>query len=156
MNIRRAVPTDSLPLSSLCKDVQTLHAKHHPEFFKMPKSDDFAVSFFDEMLADPTVMIYVAEEDAQALGYIFCKLFEQPETMFTHANCFLNIEHISVRPVARQHGVGSALMDRAESLANDLRVTRIQLNSWDFNTNAHSFFEKFGFEKIEHRFRRNL
>ena len=156
MNIRQAGSADSLLLSSLCMDVQILHARHHPEFFKMPKSDDFAVTFFDEMLADPTVTIYIAEEDAQALGYIFCKLFERPETPFTYANRFLNIEHISVSLAARQHGVGSALMDRAERLANDLRVTKIQLNSWDFNTNAHIFFEKFGFEKIEHRFRQNL
>lgn len=103
-------------------------------FSKCPKATILPLLFFDEMLADPTVTIYIAEEDAQALGYIFCKLFERPETPFTYANRFLNIEHISVRLAVRQNGVGSALMDRAERLANDLCVRKIQLNSWDFNS----------------------
>jgi len=40
MHIRQALPTDSLLLSSLCRDVQRLHAEHHPAIFKMPQSDD--------------------------------------------------------------------------------------------------------------------
>ena len=156
MNIRRAVSTDSLLLSSLCVDVQRLHAQCHPDFFKMPQSDDFAVSFFDEILADPSVAIYVAEEDVQALGYIFCKLFERPESPFAYTNRFLQIEHISVRPDAQRHGAGTALMNRVKELARELGVTKIQLNSWDFNTQAHTFFEKHGFAKIEHRFWRYL
>ena len=156
MNIRRAISTDGLLLSSLCVDVQRLHAKHHPDIFKMPQSDDFAITFFDEILADPSVAIYIAEGDAQALGYIFCKLFERPENPFNYTNRFLQIEHIAVRPDAQQHGVGMALMNRVEKLARQIHVTKIQLNSWDFNTQAHTFFEKHGFAKIEHRFWRYL
>jgi len=156
MKIRKATATDSRLLSSLCVDVQTLHAQHHPDFFKMPQSDDFAVSFYDEMLADPSVVIYLAEGDGQALGFIFCKLFERPENPFAYANRFLQIEHISVRPEAQQRGAGTALMNRVEELAREIGVTKIQLNSWDFNIKAHGFFEKFGFEKTGHRFWRKL
>ena len=156
MKIRKAIATDSLLLSSLCVDVQRLHAENHAEIFKMPHSDDFAVSFFDEILADSTTQIYIAEEEQRAIGYIFCKLFERPDSPFTYANRFLQIEHISVRPEAQQNGVGMALMKQAEKLARELNVTKIQLSSWDFNTRAHTFFERHGFTKIEHRFWRNL
>lgn len=156
MKIRKAIATDSRLLSSLCVDVQRLHAEHHPDFFKTPQSDDFAVSFFDELLADPSVAIYIAEGDAQSLGYIFCKLFERPESVMTYANRFIQIEHISVRPNAQRHGVGAALMKRAEELAGEIGVKKIQLNSWDFNLQAHTFFEKHGFSKIEHRFWKKL
>jgi len=54
MHIRQAVPVDSLVLSTLCRDVQRLHAENHPDIFKMPQSDDFAVTFFDEMIVDIT------------------------------------------------------------------------------------------------------
>ena len=156
MKIRKATATDSRPLSSLCVDVQRLHARHHPYFFKMPQSDDFAVSFYDEILADPSVVIYIAEGDAQALGYIFCKLFERPESLFAYTNRFLQIEHISVRPDAQQHGMGTALINQAEELAREIGVTKIQLSSWAFNVKAHVFFEKFGYEKVEHRFWKKL
>lgn len=156
MKIRRATATDSLLLSSFCMDVQRLHAEHRPDFFKMPASDDFAVTYFDEVLADPAVTIYIAEIEAQAVGYIFCKLFERPETPFNYANRFLNVEHISVSPDAQGQGIGAALLKRVEELAQEIGVTKIQLGSWNFNTPAHAFFEKHGFEKIEHRFLKKL
>jgi ribosomal protein S18 acetylase RimI-like enzyme len=156
MNIRQAVPVDSLLLSSLCLDVQRLHAEHHPEIFKMPRTEDFAVSFFDGMLVDPSVRIYIAEEGTQALGSTMCKLFERPESVFAYGNRFLQIEHISVQPDAQRRGVATALMNRVEKHAQELGVSRIQLDSWDFNLGAHAFFEGQGFRKFDYRFRKSL
>jgi len=156
MNIRQAIPADSFLLSSLCTDVQRLHAENHPDIFKMPQSDDFAVSFFDEMLADPTAGLFIAEEDGRAIGYIFCKLFERLEGPFTYANRFIQIEHISVRPDTQRRGAGTALINRVEELAREMGVSKIQLDSWDFNTKAHAFFEGLGFKKFDYRFWRKL
>ena len=73
MNIRQADLSDRLLLSSLCTDVQRLHAENHPEIFKIPQTDDFAGIFFDEMLADPVTTIFVAERESEPLGYVLCK-----------------------------------------------------------------------------------
>ena len=156
MEIRKAIDTDSLLLSSLAVDVQRLHAEHHPEFFKMPTRDDFAASFFDEMLANPLVSIFIAEEDREALGYIVCTLMERTENPFTFGMRYLLIDQISVRPQARGRGVGTALMKQAEILAGELGVQKIWLDSWDFNRNAHAFFEGAGFMKFMHRFWKEL
>ena len=156
MKIRQATSTDSLLLSSLCVDVQNLHAKYHPDFFKIPTSDDFAMTFFNEMLADPAVSIFIAEENGQALGYILCKLIERPENPFTFAMRYLLVDQISVRPAAQGKGVGKTLIKRAVVLALELNLQRIQLDSWGFNTEAHAFFEKMGFVKFNHRFWKNL
>jgi diamine N-acetyltransferase len=156
MRIRQAVSSDSLLLSSLCVDVQSLHARHHPDFFKMPQSDEFAVSFYDEMLADPAARLFIAEENGQAVGSILCKLIERPENPFIFAMRYLLVDQISVRPAAQGKGIGKALMKQAEVLAKESNVRRIQLDSWGFNTEAHAFFEKMGFVKFNHRFWRNL
>ena len=156
MNIRRAVPKDNVLLSSLSVDVQRLHAKNHPDIFKMPQNDDFAVTFFDEMLIDPLTRIFIAEEDGNALGCLLCKLVERVENPFTVAMRYLLVDQISVRPEAQRRGVGKALIEQAEILAKELNVSRIQLDSWGFNTSAHAFFEKMGFEKFNHRFWRKL
>ncbi len=156
MKIRQAVATDNLLLSSLCVDVQSLHAKHYPDFFKMPQSDDFAVSFFDGMLADPTTSIFIAEENGETLGYVLCKLIERPENPFAFAMRYLLVDQISVRPAAQGKGVGKTLIKRAVVLALELHLQRIQLDSWGFNIEAHAFFEKMGFEKFNHRFWKNL
>src|SRR5512138_609633 len=156
MNTRVAKPPDALLLSSLCMDVQRLHAEHHPEIFKMPEREDFAVSFFEEMLADTAVVILIAEKDGQAAGYVLCKLMERPDNPFTFAARTMLIDQISVRPDARGQGVGAALMHAAETLARELSVQRIHLDSWDFNLDAHAFFEHMGFQKFNFRFWRHL
>ena len=156
MNIRKATTNDSLVLSSLSRDVQSLHAQSHPKIFKMPQNDDFAVSFFAEMLVDPAISIFIAEEDGNALGCIVCKRIERPESPFTFAGRYLLVEQISVRPAAQGQGVGAALIQQAETLARELDIQRIQLDSWDFNTKAHAFFEHLGFQKFNFRFWRHL
>jgi diamine N-acetyltransferase len=156
MNIRQTTSADTLRLSSLCMDVQSLHAKHHPDIFKLPQGEDFAVSFFEEMLVDPSVSIFIAEEDGNAVGYMLCKLVERPETPFSFARRLLHIDQISVRPAAHGQGVGTALMQQAEMLAKEWDVERIQLDSWDFNINAHTFFERLGFQKFNFRFWRDV
>ena len=156
MKIRQAINSDNLVLSSLCVDVQMLHAKYHPDIFKMPQNEGFAVSFFNETLADTTISIFLAEEDEQALGYVLCKLLERMEGPFTFALRYLLVDQISVRPVAQGKGVGKALLQRVEMLARELNIHRIQLDSWGFNLDAHTFFQKVGFEKFTHRFWKNL
>jgi ribosomal protein S18 acetylase RimI-like enzyme len=152
MNMRIATSQDSYLLSSLCVDVQRLHAEHHADLFKSPQSDDFALAFFDEMLGDASTTIFLAEEDGQALGYVLCKLTERPETIFTFAMRFLLVDQISVRPQARGRGVGSALLVSVDELARRLNLSQVQLNSWSFNTDAHAFFERNGYQKFNHRF----
>jgi len=152
MNIRQATPSDSLLLSSLCRDVQSLHAEHHPDIFKIPQGDDFAVAFFDEILVDPMARIFILEKNGQALGYVLCKLMERPESPFTFTLRYLQIDQISVRPEARGQGIGAALIKQAEHFANEMDVQRIQLDSWDFNVRAHAFFERLGFKKFHFRF----
>ncbi len=156
MEIRRAVSPDTLLLSSLCMDVQSLHAENHGDVFKLPANEDFAAPFFAEMLADPSVTIFIAEENKEAVGYVLCQLIDRPESPFTFAVRTLHIDQISVRPVAHGQGVGAMLIQQAELLAKQLNVQRIQLDSWDFNLNAHAFFERLGFEKYNFRFWRKL
>jgi GNAT superfamily N-acetyltransferase len=156
MDIRQATPTDGLLLSSLSVDVQRRHAEHHPDIFKVPHSEDFAQSFFDEALADVTTRIFIAENEGRALGYILCNLIERQENPFTFAMRFLMVDQISVRPAVRGQGVGTALIQRAEAFAKELGVQRIQLHSWDFNVDAHRFFERNGFTKFSYRFWRDV
>ena len=130
MNIRQAVSADHLLLSTLSLDVQFLHAEAHPRVFKMPQSDDYAASFFEEMLADPTVTVFIAEEGANAVGYILCKLVERPNNPFTFPARILLVDQISVSAEARGKGIGAALLQQAETVPacrHAIREARRQL-----------------------------
>jgi len=108
------------------------------------------------MLAEPGTSVFIAEENGQALGYVLCKLIDRSENPFTFAMRYLLVDQISVRSTAQGIGVGKALTKQAEALAKELNLQRIQLDSWGFNTEAHVFFEKMGFEKFNHRFWKSL
>jgi GNAT superfamily N-acetyltransferase len=129
MNIRRAEPHDSQLLSSLCVEVQTLHARHYPQIFKMLSAADFAEPFFATQLKDPLTHIFVAEQDGQVIGYILCELIERPENNFTHLNRFVLIDQISVRPDKQGRGAGALLIAQARALAQTLGVKRIHLDT---------------------------
>jgi GNAT superfamily N-acetyltransferase len=152
MDIRKATLNDSLLLSALCMDVQQLHVDAHPDFFKAAKSADFAAAFFEEILSQTTSYIFIAVEKETAIGYIFYNLVEKAENPFTFARRYLMIEQISVSPKAQGLGAGRALMHQAEITARELEVTKIELGSWDFNTNAHGFFEQAGYKQYHHKF----
>jgi ribosomal protein S18 acetylase RimI-like enzyme len=156
MNIRQAVMEDHLLLSTLSMDVQRLHAEAHPSVFKMPPNNDYAASFFQEMLVDPTVTIFIAEDHLNAVGYILCKLVERPDNPFTFPARILLVDQISVAPEARGKGIGAALLKQAELLGRELKADRIVLDSWDFNIKAHAFFERLGFRKFMYRFWRHI
>jgi len=147
MNIRKATMEDSLMLSTLCMDVQKLHVQNHPDLFKIPQSSDFAVRFFETLLQEDAIHIYIAEEKKQPLGYIFFKIVERKENPFLFARRYLLIDQISVRPEAQGQGVGKALIQQVEVVARELEIPRIELGSWDFNTSAHGFFERIGYKK---------
>jgi GNAT superfamily N-acetyltransferase len=156
MDTRLASPADASLLSSLCVTVQELHAKRHPEVFVTPSGPDFAEDFFASQLADPLTHIFIAEENGTALGYILCKLTERPTNAFTHEIRFLLIDQISVLPESRGKGAGAALIERTRVLARELGVKQIRLDTWDFNTKAHGFFEHEGFTRFIHRYWLNL
>ena len=156
MNIRKATPDDSLILSNLCMDVQKLHSDAHPEVFKSPQSEDFAKDFFEKILINDTSFVFIAEENEEALGYVFCNLVERPESAILFARRHLMIEQISVRPQAQGRGVGSKLMNQVEATAREMNVPMVQLGSWDFNANAHGFFERLGYEKWHFQFWKKL
>jgi ribosomal protein S18 acetylase RimI-like enzyme len=147
MDIRKATLNDSLLLSTLCLDVQKLHAQSHPDLFKTPQSSDFAVSFFEKLFLEDSIYIYIAEENEQALGYVFFKVVERNENPFLFARRYILIDQISVRPQAQGQGVGKALLQQVEIAAGELGIPRIQLGSWDFNDSAHGFFQRMGYEK---------
>ena len=63
---------------------------------------------------------------------------------------------LAVAPRARRTGVGRALMRAAEDYARSLRLGSVTLNTWVFNTAAHDFYERLGYERLHMTMRRRL
>ena len=140
--------SDTLLLSSLCMDVQSLHAQNHPDIFKMPESEDFAALFYG-MLADSSSDDFYRRRGWTGHGYILCKLVERPENPFTFAARFLHIDQISVRPTARGQGVGAALIQQAELLGQGIRCTEDPAEFMGLQSRRPCLLRTFGVSEIQ-------
>jgi GNAT superfamily N-acetyltransferase len=150
MNIRRATPDDALTVATLGAVIQASHAPERPDWFK-PANPAGAVEMYREMLCDPNVTVFLAEEGDDALGFLMAVTHRRPDTPLSFAQTVLEIDQIGVDPAARRRGVGHALFEAARELADEVSAYRLVLTTWVFNHGAHRFFESEGFAIELHR-----
>lgn len=145
MQVRKASVDDVKALSKMNVHVQRLHADAYPTLFKQPVNDDFAVPFFNALLNDPEIVIYIAEEEVP-LGYIVLRIVHRSENPFMHAWNYIYIDQISVQPEHQGMGIGKALLARSEQTAREEGLDFVGLDSWGFNSDAHGFFFSQGYQ----------
>ena len=151
VTIRRATHADTGALARLNATVQAFHANALPTFFKQPSDHTFPPTRFAELLDKPDTVIFLAEVDGEAAGYLYADTTPAMETTSTYALERVWIHHIGVEPVYQRQGVGTALIEATRQLARELGIGTLALSTWSFNARAISFFERQGFESYNYR-----
>ena len=146
MAIRRADAQDAVLLARLGADVQALHHRHRPDWFK-PADVGRATAAYEMLLGDPAVAVFVFEEGDEPLGYVVTRLVHRPETPLTWPLKLLDIDQIGVNPAARRRGVGAALFRAVRLYADELGVDLVHLTTWEFNVDAQAFFSANGMKR---------
>jgi GNAT superfamily N-acetyltransferase len=150
--IRLASLSDADTLASLIQDVQRLHADAIPRLFKPPGDATlFADDFRERILSDQDSHAFIAEVDGAAAGYVVAIIIRRPETPYNYALKAVHIDQIAVRPAYQRGGCGRALIQAVFDLARNEGIERVNLNTWAFNHQAHTFFQRLGFEFTVHR-----
>ncbi|MCI2421319.1 GNAT family N-acetyltransferase [Saccharopolyspora sp. K220] len=104
---------------------------------------------------DPASAAYIAETDDESLGVIavhVCPFFERK-------GAWGRITALVVSDRARGYGVGSRLVEAAESFAASHGCVRMEVTSNDRRPDAHRFYERRGYTGqagISSRFLRDL
>jgi diamine N-acetyltransferase len=142
MNVRVAHARDAPTIARLGASIQRMHHERRPDWFR-PVDDDASVELYLELLADPAVTVYLAE-DADAVGFVVVKVHQRPDSALGVGQTILELDQIGVAPTARRLGVGRELMNAVRERANEVSAQRIILTTWEFNVDAHRFFESEG------------
>jgi hypothetical protein len=71
MIVRKAKDDDAETVARLGASIQRMHHDERPDWFK-PANEAAAVELYRELLGDPAVTIYLAE-DEEALGFVVVK-----------------------------------------------------------------------------------
>jgi ribosomal protein S18 acetylase RimI-like enzyme len=154
--IRQAGVEDAALLARLCLDVHRIHAATRPDYFKPIDSIDVLVHDFRNRLVDSNHLIFIAEREEEAVGYLLAQLMRRPESVYTYAKEVLVVDQMSVLTEHRSKGFGDALMRHALDTARARGYKTILLNVWAFNERAIAFYERHGFTFRDHRMELHL
>jgi ribosomal protein S18 acetylase RimI-like enzyme len=78
-------------------------------------------------------------------GYVCLEFIRGLGHTFTRARDWLYVHQLGVHPLHRRRGVGRALMSQVDTLAQEVGVSEVGLDTWSFNADAIRFFEALGF-----------
>lgn len=143
---------DAEVLAVLNKDVQQIHADALPKLFKQPNDlTEIRADFQTRILADMDGFVLIAEDEQQAVGYIYAKVVVRPESAYTFTQRLMLVDQISVRSCDQHKGYGQLLMQAVLEEASARGIHRVVLDMYTFNSNAQHFYAKMGFERLSVR-----
>ena len=136
---------DELPrVNELRKQVNDIHVAGKPEVFKPGFSQALQDHIFT-IWNDPAQEIAVCERDGVLCGYAVLHHIVKPESPFSFARDFLDVDEFGVDEAYRRRGVGLAMVAFIREYAKEKGFRRIELNMWEFNRDALAFYEAAGF-----------
>ena len=145
MEIRLAEYTELDEINVLRKQVNDLHAKGKPEFFKEGFSKELQ-DFLVDIWNNEKCKIVVAVDSSRIIGYSIFSIAPKKEALFMRGGDYLDIDEICIDKDHRRQGIASSIMKYIENYAKKIGIERIVLNMWEFNEEARSFYEKSGFK----------
>ena len=142
-------------VASLNEEVQNLHHSMHPEIFKP----------FDKAAITEAVKVFIAADNCQAyiawkgeepVGYMILFVRETGDNAFHYNIRSVYIDQIGVPRRCQKLGIGKLLLERAELVARDNGIQRIELDHWSANIAAAAYFRKSGYVLCKERLCRIL
>ena len=151
MNIRQATIDDAKIIAELNTHVHQVHVDALPDIFKPPAVDDEMVALNIDRMRNEDSVTYIAEDEGQAIGYIYALVLHRPENPFSYERHTILVDAMSVNSDYYGTGVADMLMQSVKDFASEQGVKRIILDVWAFNGRAKRFYEKQGFTTYNYK-----
>ena len=145
MSIRFAKEADLERVNELRREVNEVHVEGRPDVFK-PGFPAELSNYVYTIFNDPDQKIALYERDGKIIAFAVLKRHFKPESPFSFARSFLDIDEICVDIEYRRQGIATEMMDFIRGYAKNEGFDKIELNMWEFNSGALSFYEKNGFK----------
>ncbi|MEB2275931.1 GNAT family N-acetyltransferase [Bacillus sp. ILBB4] len=142
MKISRTL--DAGKIAKLNQSVHQLHVELYPQHFQ---TYDFhqVHEFFKKVMKDDRFIFLLGEDEGQHVGFAWLEIKQYSETVFKKAYESIYVHQINIAESYKNKGFGSSLMKEIYSIARTNDINTIELDYWNDNTIAESFYEKEGF-----------
>ena len=145
--IRPAAPADLKAVGRLGALLVRVHHDFDPDRFiaTTPQTEQAYGSFLGRQLAEPNIVILVAERDGEAVGYTYAGV-EGTDYMSLRGPAGV-LYDIVVDPDHREQGVGRALLDATLAALQAKGAPRVVLSTAERNETAQRLFARAGFRR---------
>ena len=147
VNIRPATAADLTAIGRLGALLVRTHHDFDPERF-MPatsRTEQAYGSFLGTQLAEPNIVILVAERDGEVIGYTYAGV-EGNDYMSLRGPAGV-VYDLVVDPAHRRQGVGRMLLDATLEVLKSRGAPRVVLSTAERNAPAQHLFDRAGFRR---------
>lgn len=148
--IRNATPDDYLIIESLYSDDNRYHAQILPHMFNVI-SPIIDVDWFENTLNDSEKKLFIAFHQETAVGLLLLVKSKTPDEDFLKPREYVYIEDVVVSELYRSKGIGKKLMSKAADWTSENNISTIELDVWNANKGAISFYESLGYDLFRRR-----
>ena len=151
ISVRKAIVEDYNAICELYDEIDALHRDNLPRIFQKPDGAARERDYYLGLIADEDTALFVAEAGGKLVGFVHAVVRDAPDFPVVVPRCFAMVDCIGVRSGFQNQGIGRTLMERMEAWATAKGATSIELNVYDFNETAISFYEGLGFHGISRK-----
>ena len=155
-HIRKAAANDYDDLCELFNEVDALHRVNLPHIFQKPDGAAREKDYYLGLVADENIGLFVVEADEELIGFVHVFIRDTPIFPVIIPQHYAVIDGIGVKSEFQNHGIGKMLMEKAQEWATTNGAVFIELNVYEFNKNAISFYERLGYHVSSRRMRKNI
>lgn len=155
MEFRLAVSSDALAIASALRNMLEIHHNGRPDLFRegATKYDEKAVA---DMIAEGKDMIYVAACGLTVCAYAICRIEYISGHPIRRDMKTMYLDDLCVMPEYRDRGIGHRFMNMLFDEAKKRGCDNFELNVWEFNSRAVSFYESCGLTVQRRRMEKHL
>jgi ribosomal protein S18 acetylase RimI-like enzyme len=156
IRVREATADDYGSMCELFNEIDALHRDHLPRIFQQPPGAPREKDYYLGLLADENVALLVAESGSDLVGYVHAIIKDAPAFPILVPRRYAVVDAVVVRSGSQFHGIGRRLMDEVQAWAIAKGATSIELNVYEFNEPAISFYERLGYRTLSRKMSKEL
>ncbi len=156
ISVRKATADDYNSLCELFNEGDALHRDNLPHIFQKPNGAAREKDYYLGLIADENVALLVAEAGGNLVGFVHAIVRDRSVIPVFVPRRYAIVDGIVVKSGFQNHGIGRILMDKMHEWATAKGATSIELNVYEFNKTAISFYERLGYQTLSRKMSKEI
>src|SRR5512142_1071132 len=156
VSVRKATADDYDPLCELFDEIDAWHRDNLPHIFRKPSGPVRERDYYLGLISDENVGVFVAETGGNLIGFVHAMMRDTPPLPIFVPRRSAIVDSIVVRSSYQNQGTGRLLMNKIEDWALMKGASSIELNVYEFNETAISFYERLGYQTLSRKMSKEL